>query len=351
MLIIVFGISFASIILLLPYLDQSVTTLARESISVSNFFSSKSQPTAYASIMSPIPFLQQQIAKGHNDDLSASAPSTHFKQESPSAAVVVESAKQQKESLTLEAKKSSQDEITTNDSASSTIAPSQMVEEEPARFEVTNYQSNKTKTISLVIPSSDGTTKKTLWQQNILDRSETPKMIPDTSVIKKNTINLRTDNGTVLAIQDDSQYIQPSLFSQLSSQIYDMADHDDEKFLYDVWYLLSHSIEYSVEPDPLAIKPPLQTLTESKGDCEDLAILTASIIAALPEAKQWSVQLVYFNASDATHANSVNHVALFVNTGKLSTFVETTASEKSDGLTVWKQVRGWYVDIPQKFKQ
>jgi hypothetical protein len=330
----VFGISFTSTILFLPNLHVYVLSSPQGSFPPPSNSSFALQPAVYHA-SSPL-ISQQQVIKGR-DDLSALGPDTHFKQESISVSVETEDLHEGRPYLYTGS--SSFDELKVNESDHSTSASRQT---EPARIKVQSYQINKTAVMSLVLSNADGT-ENSLWQK-ALEPSKPIGMISYASPVEKKVINLRTDNGALLAIQDDTQYIQPASFSQLSSYIYEKVGHDDEKFLYDVWDIVSHSADYSVEQDPFAVKPPLQTLLESKGDCEDLTILTASIISSLPEAKDWDLKLVYFNASDAMHANSVNHVALFASTGKLSTYIETTAS-KSDGLSVWKQVRGWYVDV------
>jgi hypothetical protein len=154
---------------------------------------------------------------------------------------------------------------------------------------------------------------------------------------------LETTEGEIIAVRDYAQYVKsyPEL-SRLADEIYEQSDSDSE-FLYNVLQIVRYSTDYSPDDDIESINSPLQTLYLSKGDCEDLTILVASIIKSSSYTQEWNMKLVYFDSKDPINANVVNHLALFVETGQVVTFVESTS--EADGLHVWDQVQGWYLDI------
>jgi hypothetical protein len=154
---------------------------------------------------------------------------------------------------------------------------------------------------------------------------------------------LETKNGSILAVNDYSKYVHSNdKFSELADEMYRNAG-SDYQFVYEVWYLVTHSTQYA--PDETEeVRQPFATLFTGKGDCEDLTILMASILVSSSYTKDWDIKLVYFDAFNPDEPNSVNHVALFIQTDQFSTFVESTNSELN-GLGVWQKVDGWYVGV------
>jgi hypothetical protein len=154
---------------------------------------------------------------------------------------------------------------------------------------------------------------------------------------------LETRDGNILAVNDYTGHVKPnSKFTQLADELYLNAG-SDYSFLYEVWYLVTHSTEYApdVTENP---STPFLTLADGKGDCEDLTILIASILASSSSTQNWEIEMVYFDAKNAGDARAVNHVALYVSTNSFTTFVESTNPDLN-GLEIWERVDGWYLDI------
>jgi hypothetical protein len=154
---------------------------------------------------------------------------------------------------------------------------------------------------------------------------------------------LETKNGSLIAVLDHAKYVQsnPAL-SELADAIYQNTANDYE-FIQEVRYIVTHYTEYTPEVIEQASRP-IATLESGKGDCEDLVILMASILAASSYTSDWDIQMVYFDAFNAQEPNTANHVALFIQTDEFSTFVEST-NPGLDGSSVWQQVDGWYVEV------
>jgi hypothetical protein len=156
-----------------------------------------------------------------------------------------------------------------------------------------------------------------------------------------NTQYLGTESGKIISVRDYTKFVQPTPFSRLADEIYENAG-TDHQFIYEAWYVATHATTYAKE-DVEQVNFPLDTLFLGKGDCEDLTILIASVLTASSHTKDWDIRMVYFDAFNPESSGTVNHVALYVDTGKESTFVESTTDSK--GLNIWDKVDGWYLDV------
>ena len=76
------------------------------------------------------------------------------------------------------------------------------------------------------------------------------------------------------------------------------------------------------------------------GDCEDSAILFASMIKAAPI--EWDLQLVYIDSDNPTNPKNVNHVLVSIDTGESNYLIETTNKEE---IQPFKSIDGWHFDI------
>jgi len=137
---------------------------------------------------------------------------------------------------------------------------------------------------------------------------------------------------------DFRPYIMEDVFEPIASEFFSRHP-DDESKVREVWNMVTQLNTYCEE---IANTPrlPLETLLLGGGDCEDLAILTASILKAMPA--EWDVSLVYMDADNPTNINKVNHVTVHVDTGKYKTFVESTQGEI---MHPWEEVNGFYLEV------
>ena len=165
--------------------------------------------------------------------------------------------------------------------------------------------------------------------------------IVDSRLKPMNTASLETENGKTITVRDYTKYVQAGSFNRIADQIYGNTG-SNYQFIYETWYVAAHATSYAKE-DVEQVSLPLETLYAAKGDCEDLTILIASMVKASSFTKDWDIKIVYFDASSPEHSGKVNHVALYVDTGKETMFVESTAD--SNGLTIWNKVEGWYIDV------
>ncbi len=112
---------------------------------------------------------------------------------------------------------------------------------------------------------------------------------------------------------------------------------DDESRIMEVWNMVTQLCPYTGELEETP-RLPLETLLFGGGDCEDLAILTASILKGMSPG--WDVKLVYMDADNPSDYVNINHISVFVDTGDFNTFVESTQGAI---MNPYESVKGFYV--------
>lgn len=145
--------------------------------------------------------------------------------------------------------------------------------------------------------------------------------------------------GGEFTFLDFRPYILKDNFLNSATNFYSRHT-DDESRIKEVWNMVTQLCPYTGEMKETP-RLPLETLLFGGGDCEDLAILTASILKAM--SSDWTVQLVYMDSDSPTSYRTINHVSVFVDTGEYKTFVEST---QKDIMSPYESVDGFYVDIP-----
>ncbi|WP_337862178.1 hypothetical protein [Nitrososphaera sp.] len=156
-------------------------------------------------------------------------------------------------------------------------------------------------------------------------------------------LRLKTTGGSFISVRDHTRFVDGWSFANVVDEVYAKSTGDRD-FVYELWFITSQLAGYSTDigEDP---RWPLETFTESGGDCEDLVILMASMLKASAHTSDWKIQMAYFDSANPDRADNVNHVALYVETDSFSAIVETTT--KQGGLEYWqgKEVKGWYFDL------
>lgn len=137
---------------------------------------------------------------------------------------------------------------------------------------------------------------------------------------------------------DFRPYIMEDIFEPIASEFFSRHPNDESK-IREVWNMVTQLNTYCEEITETP-RLPLETLLLGGGDCEDLAILTASILKAM--SSEWDVKLVYMDGDNPTNINEINHVTVQVDTGKYKTFVESTNDEI---MCPWEEVNGFYLEL------
>jgi hypothetical protein len=154
---------------------------------------------------------------------------------------------------------------------------------------------------------------------------------------------LRMNNkatGETYRVIDYRKFVDPSEFTTFSQYFY-KSGLDDQAFIYELWYIVAQLTAYSEEIKDTP-RYPLETLLAGGGDCEDHAILYASmLLAAAPP--DWNVYLVYMDADHPTAPETINHLAVAVDTGNGKQIVEATGKYIMDPYE--DGVVGWFLKI------
>ncbi len=134
-------------------------------------------------------------------------------------------------------------------------------------------------------------------------------------------------------------YIIKENFQAPASSFYSRHT-DDESRIREVWNMVTQLCPYVGELKETP-RLSLETLLFGGGDCEDVAILTASILKAM--SSSWTVELVYMDSDSPASYKTINHVSVFVDTGTYKTFIEST---QNVNMSPYQSVDGFYVEIP-----
>lgn len=133
-------------------------------------------------------------------------------------------------------------------------------------------------------------------------------------------------------------FMVPENFGTISSDIYNRHGTDQQR-VREVWKFVTQINTYSTEIEETP-RMPMETLLMGGGDCEDTAILAASMLKAMPA--DWDVQLVYMDADRPEDPQTIDHVLVYVDTGEHQTFIETTSNTN---MVPYDSVNGYYVDV------
>lgn len=145
---------------------------------------------------------------------------------------------------------------------------------------------------------------------------------------------LRAD-GSPIYVRDFSSFITTETFETVVPELYrrSPAPYD---FIHQAWYMIGQLSNYANEEIETP-RYPLETLLAGGGDCEDLAILLASMLKTAPV--DWTIDLLYVDIKNLHDPQEINHVLVYVNTGAETFIIETTSDIEMlpypEGVTGW----------------
>jgi len=137
---------------------------------------------------------------------------------------------------------------------------------------------------------------------------------------------------------DFRSYVSTEEFTNVVSNFY-QEQPDEKMFAQEAFNLISQLTVYSEDIGEVA-RWPVETLTEAGGDCEDLAILFASLLKAAPYP--YKLSLVYMDADNPTNPQRPNHVIVWVEADDWRIFVDCTSAQ---GWGYYQRVVGWYYKL------
>jgi hypothetical protein len=145
-------------------------------------------------------------------------------------------------------------------------------------------------------------------------------------------------NGRTYTMVDFRSYITPEVFNKVIPDFFSRCT-DEQAFAHEMFNLVTQLTVYSKEIGEVP-RWSVETLTEAGGDCEDLAILFASLLKAAPYP--YKISLVYMDSNNPTDPQKPNHVVVWVEAGDWKLFVDCTSDQ---GWDYYERVVGWYFEL------
>ncbi len=150
-------------------------------------------------------------------------------------------------------------------------------------------------------------------------------------------VNLH-DEDTSYTLADFRPYVSTEGFTEVVPQLYEESA-DEVAFARETFQLVSQLTVYSEDIGEVA-RWPVETLTEAGGDCEDLAILYASLLKASPYP--YNLSLVYMDSTNPTDPQQPNHVIIQVEAEGWIIYVDCTSDQ---GWGRYPTVKGWFYKL------
>jgi len=151
------------------------------------------------------------------------------------------------------------------------------------------------------------------------------------------TISLEC-NGSIYTMVDYRPYVHPDEFTEVIPSFYQQCN-GGRRFVQEAFNLVSQLTVYSEDIGEVP-RWPIETLTEGRGDCEDLSILLASLLKAAPYP--YKLSFVYIDTDNPTDPQYPNHVIVAVEDEDWRIFVECSGDK---GWDYYKEVKGWFFEF------
>jgi len=146
------------------------------------------------------------------------------------------------------------------------------------------------------------------------------------------------ETGELHSVVDLRGFVDPTPFTTVMTDLYWEMDSDYD-FIYETWFIVQQLTVYSSEVEETP-RYPLETFLAGGGDCEDKAVLFASMIKAAPV--DWNIEIVYMDSYHPRAPRSPNHVVIGIDTGNERRFIETVSTGQIEFV---ENVRGWFFEV------
>ena len=177
---------------------------------------------------------------------------------------------------------------------------------------------------------------------------EIPMHVYEELVLDGASVSLNNDrsplslNGKTFNMIQYEQFVVGG-FTETVDEIYHNSESNDD-FVWEVWWIVSQMAVYREDVDERSEgRFALETFTRQGGDCEDLAILIADMLASSQYTQDWTIQLVLMDSDNPTDPREVNHMIVFANDGYYDYFIEATGDPSWDWYP--EGVSGWWYDV------
>ena len=145
-------------------------------------------------------------------------------------------------------------------------------------------------------------------------------------------------NGDISTMLDYRPYVHPDEFSGVIPSLYQQG-RGGREFVQEAYNLVSQLTVYSEDIGEVP-RWPIETLTEGRGDCEDLTILLASLLKAAPHP--YKLSMVYIDTDNPTEPQYPDHVIIAVEDDDWRVFIEVSSDE---GWKFYDYIKGWFFEL------
>ena len=149
-------------------------------------------------------------------------------------------------------------------------------------------------------------------------------------------------NGRTINMIQYEQFVVGG-FTETIDDLYHNSNSNSD-FIWEVWWIVSQMTVYREDLDERSEgRFALETFTRQGGDCEDLSILIADMLASSKYTKNWTIQLVLMDTDTPTDPRTINHMIVYVNDGVYDYYIEATGDPSWDYYE--DGVSGWWFDV------
>ena len=167
-------------------------------------------------------------------------------------------------------------------------------------------------------------------------------VLDGTSVSLNNDRKSISVNGKTFNMIQYDQFVVGG-FTDVIDEIYHNSESSGD-FIWEVWWIVSQMTVYREDMDERSEgRFALETFTRQGGDCEDLAILIADMLASSRYTSDWTIQLVLMDSDSPTDPRKVNHMIVYVNDGNNDYYIEATGDPSWNWYP--EGVSGWWYDV------
>ena len=153
----------------------------------------------------------------------------------------------------------------------------------------------------------------------------------------RKTVVLQCGDG-ICTMLDYRPYVHPDEFSEVIPDLYQQGSGGRE-FVQEAYNMVSQLTVYSEDIGEVP-RWPIETLTEGRGDCEDLTILLASLLKAAPHP--YKLSFVYIDSENPTKPQYPDHVIIAIEDEDWRVFIECSSDE---GWKFYDQIKGWFFEF------
>lgn len=145
-------------------------------------------------------------------------------------------------------------------------------------------------------------------------------------------------NDEVYLMRDYRPYVHPDEFTVVIPNLYQQG-RGGREFVQEVFNLVS---QLTIFAEDVGEEPrwPIETLTEGRGDCEDLAILLASLLKAAPHS--YKLSFVYVDVDNLDAPQSPDHVIVAIEDEDWRVFAECSSDQ---GWRYYDYIKGWFFEF------